>query len=206
MSSNSSTSTRTSSKTSRQQTVTSLKRSISPTMTLAVERSSEKRRRQREQRKRKAASSSSSGIIIKINDDIEQENGDDDDDIVSIKSEKSKQQRRNKQRQASNSSVEYVQIINNDKQSVPSLNNIENLKVKSNIDDKEIIICHSPPSVKKVISSSDKNHAKTSVNDDGIHKVNGHQVFLGRYLLVEFMERNGPTKEPVGSKIYRPEL
>jgi hypothetical protein len=204
MSSNSSTSTRTLSKTSRQQTVTSLKRSLSPTMTLAVERSSEKRRRQREQRKEKAASLSS-GISIKIDDDIEQENGD-DDDIISIKSEKPKQQRRNKQRQASNSSVEYVQIINNDKQSVPSLNNIENLKVKSNIDDKEIIICHSPPSVKKVISSSDKSHAKTSVNDDGIHKVNGHQVFLGRYLTVEFMERNRPTKKPVGSKIYKPEL
>jgi hypothetical protein len=139
MSSNSSTSTRSSSKNSRHQTITSLKRSISPTITLAVERSSEKRRQQREQRKAKA--------LIKIPDDIEQEN-DDDDDIISIKPKKSKQ------RQASNSSVEYVQIINNDQQSISSLNNIENY-------DEDIIVCHSSPK-------------KTSVN--GIHKINNHQV------------------------------
>jgi len=157
MSSNSSTSTRSSSKNSRQQTITSLKRSLSPIITLAVERSSEKRRRQREQRKAKAVSSSSSSTMTKIHDDIEQEN--DDDDTISIKSKKPKQ------RQPSSSSVEYVQIINNDQQSISSLNNIENY-------DEEIIVCHPAPSVKKVISS----HSKTSVN--GLHKINGHQVIL----------------------------
>lgn len=125
MSSNSSTSTRS----SRQQTITSLKRSISPTITLAVERSSEKRRRQREQRKTKS-----------VSDDIEQENDDDDNDNKSKKP---------KQRQGSNSSVEYVQIINNNQQSISSLNNIENYN-------EDIILCHSPPTVKKVISSSKK--------------------------------------------------
>ncbi len=149
MSSTSSTSTRSSSKNSRHQSITSLKRSISPTITLAVERSSEKRRQQREQRKAKTISSSS----IKIHDDIEQEN--DDDEIISIKSKKPKH------RQASNSSVEYVQVITNDQLSISSLNNIENLKSKSPSNDDDIILCHSP--VKK-----------TSVN--GVHKINNHQV------------------------------
>ena len=99
-----------------------------------------KRRRQREQRKAKTS--------IKIPDDIEQEN--DDDDIISLKSKKPKQ------RQASNSSVEYVQIINNDQPSISSLNNIENY-------DEDIIVCHSSPK-------------KTPVN--GIHKINNHQVIL----------------------------
>ncbi|CAF4169535.1 unnamed protein product [Rotaria sp. Silwood2] len=185
MSSNSSTSTRTSSKTSRQSATTSLKRSISPTITLAVERSAEKRRRQREQRKTKT--SSTSGAIIKTTDDIEQENDNDDDDdddddnnnniIVSKKDEQLKQQRRNKQRQASNSSVEYIQILNHDQQSLPSLNNIENLKMKSKIDDEEIIICHSPPSsVRKTMPSLNKNHLEKSVNDNDIYKTNGHQT------------------------------
>jgi len=151
MSSTSSTSTRSSSKNSRHQSITSLKRSISPTITLAVERSSEKRRRQREQRKAKTISSSS----IKIHDDIEQEN--DDDEIISIKSKKPKH------RQASNSSVEYVQVITNDQTSISSLNNIENLKSKSLSNDDDIILCHSP--VKK-----------TSVN--GVHKINNHQVLI----------------------------
>ncbi|CAF1013208.1 unnamed protein product [Rotaria sordida] len=181
MSSNSSTSTRTSSKISRQQqSTTSLKRSISPTITLAVERSAEKRRRQREQRKARV-SPSSSVVIIKTNDDIEQENDDDDEDdnnnnVVSRKSEQSKQQRRSRQRQASNSSVEYVQILNHDQQSISSLNNIENLKVKSKTDDEEIIICHSPPSIKQIIPSSNKNQSEKSVNDNGIYKTNGHQT------------------------------
>ncbi|CAF3906144.1 unnamed protein product [Adineta steineri] len=172
MSSNSVTSTRTSSKTSRHQTITSLKRSLSPEITLAVERSSEKRRRQREQRKAKAvlSSSSSSDIVLKIDDDdIEQENDDDDDtnDTISIKCKKPK-----KTRQASNSSVEYVQILNNDQQSIASLNNIENIKLKSN--DKDIILCQSPPTVKKIISSSDKNLSKTSVNNQHVPDYDEH--------------------------------
>jgi len=149
MSSNSSTSTRSSSKNSRHKIIRSLKRSISPTITLAVERSSEKRRQQREQRKAKALSSTT----IKISDDIEQEN--DDDDIISIKSKKPKQ------RQASNSSVEYVQIINNDQ----SLNNIENY-------DEDIIVCHSSPK-------------KTPVN--GIHKINNHQVILKKMKYLKYL-------------------
>jgi len=103
-----------------------LKRCVSPTITLAVERSSEKRRQQRKRRKGK------------IHDDIEQEN--DDDKIISIKSKNPRQ------RQSSNSSVEYVQTINNDQQSISS---IENIKSKSPSDDEDIIVCHSSSSVKR---------------------------------------------------------
>jgi len=76
------------------------------------------------------------------------------------KFEQPKQQRPSKQRTASSGSVEYVQTLNNDQQ----LNNIENLKSKSNINDEEIIICRSPPPTKKVTSSPNKNHSKTSIN------------------------------------------
>jgi len=127
MSSTSSTSTRSSSKISRQ----SSKRSLSPTIPLAVERSSEKRRRRREQRQTKP-----------ISDDIEQENGDDEIQLIKMK--------KPKQRQASNSSIEYVQIIHNDQQSISSLNNIENFKLKSPMkSDDEIIICHTSSPKKK---------------------------------------------------------
>lgn len=136
MSSTSSTSTRSSSKTSRQPSRIRLKRSASPNITLAVERSSEKRRRQREQRKAKSSN------------DIEQEN-DDDDVIITNKP---------RQRQASNSSVEYIQEINHDQPSISSLNNIENLKLKSPSNDSDITICHSTPPI------------------NGIHKIKTHQV------------------------------
>lgn len=136
MSSTSSTSTRSSSKISRQSSTISFKRSLSPSLSLAVGRSSEKRRRQREQRQ------------VKISDEIEQEN--DDDDIQLIKMKKPKQ------RQASNSSIEYVQIINNEQSSVSSLNNIENFKLKSPAkSDDDVIICH---------TSSPKNKSTKETN------------------------------------------
>ncbi|UJR23460.1 hypothetical protein I4U23_026462 [Adineta vaga] len=148
---NSSTSTRISLKNSRQSTS---KRSLSPAMTLAVERSSEKRRQQREQRKTKA-SVSSSNITLKKSRSIEQENDDDDDeDNIIIPSKSDKQKR---QREASNSSVEYVQVLNNEQQTIPSLNNIENFKLKTKSDEKDIILCDSPTTKKKVISSPNKN-------------------------------------------------
>ena len=143
MSSTSSTSTRSSLKNSRKPR---LKRSASPNIILAVERSSEKRRRQREQRKAKSSSSTNT----KLSNDIEQEN--DDDDIISIRSNKPKQ------RQASNSSIEYIQEINHDQSSISSLNNIENLKLKSPSNDQDIILCHSTPSI------------------NGMHKIKTHQV------------------------------
>jgi hypothetical protein len=137
-----------------------LKRSVSPTITLAVERSSEKRRRQREKRKAKRSSSSSSStVVIKIDDDIEQENDEDEVNIISIEGQQPKQKRRNRQRQASNSSVEYVQVLNNDQQSI----------LKSKINDEEILICNSPSPVKKINPSSNKNHSKTSINN--VHKI-----------------------------------
>jgi hypothetical protein len=174
LSSNSSTSTRASSKMTNiiRQTTVSSKRSISPTMTLAVERSSQKRRRQREQLKELTVSSVT---MIKIDDDIEQENND-DDDVVPIRFEQSKQRR------LSSDSIEYVQILNNDQQSISSLNNIENLKSKSKVDEKDIIICRSPPSIKKVIPSPNKNQSKTTVNS--IHKVNNHQVVFTKILFI----------------------
>ncbi|CAF1932498.1 unnamed protein product [Rotaria magnacalcarata] len=183
MSSNSSVSTRTSSKNSRQQSITALKRSISPTITLAVERSAEKRRRQRELRR--AKHSLSPTAITTTMDDMEQENDDDDDDdddddpngnnLTSMQNYQSKQKNRHKQRQASNSSVEYVQILNHDQQSIPSLNNIENLNEKSKINDEEIIICHSPPQMKRTIPSSNRKHSEKSVNGNVTYKSNGHQ-------------------------------
>jgi hypothetical protein len=157
------------------------KRCLSPSIAISLEKSSQKRRRPREQTPKIA--SSSPATIIRIDDDgdendIEQENDDDDDDdnddndddIVPIKFEQPKQARQTKQRQASSGSIEYVQTLNNDQQ----LNNIENFKSKSKINDEEIIICRSPPSVKKVISSPNKNHSKTSVN--GTRKSNIQQV------------------------------
>ena len=143
------------------------KRSLSP----IIVTSSEKRRRAREQ-KRQDPSSSSTNIIIRIDDgdddDIEQENDDDeddhdDDDVVPIKYDSSKQ------RQASSGSIEYVQMLNNDQQ----LNNIENIKSKSKINDEEIIICRSPPSVKKVLPSSPN---KTPSKSNGARKSNVQQV------------------------------
>ncbi|CAM4907691.1 unnamed protein product [Rotaria socialis] len=177
MSSNSSVSTRTSSKNSRQQSTTALKRSISPTITLAVERSAEKRRRQRELRR--AKHSLSPTAITTTMDDMEQENDDDDDasddNLTPMQNYQSKQKNRHKQRQASSSSVEYVQILNHDQQSIPSLNNIENLNEKSKINDEEIIICHSPPQMKRTIPSSNRKHSEKSVNGNVTYKSNGHQ-------------------------------
>ncbi|CAF1277689.1 unnamed protein product, partial [Rotaria sordida] len=70
----------------------------------------------------------------------------------------------------------YVQTLNNDQQlTSSSLNNIENIKSKSKIDDEEIIICRSPPSVRKVISSSNKNSSKTSINGNSTRKSNIQQ-------------------------------
>lgn len=189
MSSNSSSSTR-SSVTKSSSSSTNLisqrrsKRSLSPSITISVEKSSPKRRRAREQ-KPKIISSSSSAVIRIDDGDIEQENGEDDDiddDILPIKFEQPKQQRPSKQRQASSGSIEYVQTLNNDQQ----LNNIENLKSKSKINDEEIIICRSPPSVKKVISSPNKNHSKTSVN--GSRKTNGQSVFILYRSIINFYQ------------------
>ena len=150
MSSTSSTSTRSSPKNSRLPSTSRLKRSISPTIALAVERSSEKRRRQREQRKTKASSSSSISTT-KFSHDITRENND-LDDMTSMKSKKIKQ------RQTSNSSVEYIQVINDDQ------SNIENIKLKSPSNDQDIIICHSSTPIKR----------PTSIN--GLHKTHPHQV------------------------------
>lgn len=175
MSSNSSTSTR-SSMTKSSSSSTNLlsqrlssKRSLSPSITISLEeKSSPKRRRTREQKQKNHSST-----IIRIdNDDIEQENGEDDDnnnnsiddDILPIKFEQPKQ------RQASSGSIEYVQTLNNDQQ----LNNIENFKSKSKVNDEEIIICRSPPSVKKVNATPNKNHTRASVN--GARKTNGQPV------------------------------
>ena len=187
MSSNSSISTRTSSKYSeQQQPKASFKCSVSPIITLAVERSAEKRRRQREQRKARTISSSS--VYIKINDDTEQENDNDDrgdNSTVTTKSNQSKQQLRNKQRKESNNSVEYVQTLNHNQPSVSSLNNIENLKVKSKINDKETIICHSTSSVKEAFSSPNKNHWKTSVNGTDANKTSSDQVIFDSHFSTE---------------------
>jgi len=184
MSSNSSTSTRSSvTKSSSsstnlipQTTISSQrtsKRSLSPSIAIPLEKSSQKRRRAREQQQ-KTPSSSSTAIIRIDDDDIEQENDDeeeeedDDDDVVPIKFEAPKRQP--KQRQASSGSIEYVQTLSNDQQ----LNNIENLKSKSKINDEEIIICRSPPSVKKVIPSPTKPHSKSN----GARKSNVQQVLF----------------------------
>jgi hypothetical protein len=160
------------------------KRSLSPSITISLEKSSPKRRRARNRQPK--APSSSSMTVIRIDDDdgedIEQENdeedddnnngdgGGDDDDVVPIKFESPKPQRQSKQRNASSGSIEYVQTLNNDQQ----LNNIENLKSKSNINDEEIIICRSPPSVKKVLPSP----TKTSSKPNGARKSNVQQVFI----------------------------
>lgn len=143
------------------------KRSRSP----SIITSAEKRRRAREQKRTNPSSSSANVIRIDDEDDIEQENDDDDDnnddaadddDVVPIKYESTKQ------RQASSGSIEYVQTLNNDQQ----LNNIENIKSKSKVNDEEIIICRSPPSVKKVLPSSNKTPSKSN----GARKSNVQQV------------------------------
>jgi hypothetical protein len=163
------------------------KRSLSPSIVISLERSSQKRRRPREQKPKLTASSTATIIRIDDNEnDIEQENGDDDDDddhgdddIVPIKFEQPK-----KQRQASSGSIEYVQTLSNDQQLTSSLNNIENIKSKSKINDEEIIICRSPPSVRKVTpSSQNKNHSKTSTNGNSARKSNGQQVRLIKYIV-----------------------
>ncbi|CAF0861137.1 unnamed protein product [Rotaria sordida] len=190
MSSNSSTSTRSlttkSSSSSinltQQPTISSQrtsKRNLSPSVTISLE----KRHQTRKQKQIIASSSTSSTAIIRIDDgenNIEQENDDndddDDDDVVPIEIEQPKQARQIKQRHTSGSSIEYVQTLNNDQQlTSSSLNNIENIKSKSKIDDEEIIICRSPPSVRKVISSSNKNSSKTSINGNSTRKSNIQQ-------------------------------
>jgi hypothetical protein len=179
MSSNSSTSTRSSTTNLTQPTTISSqrtsKRSLSPSIVISLDKSSQKRRRPRDQKQK--LTPSPSATIIRIDDDdendIEQENDDEDDiddDIVPIKFEQPKQ------RQASSGSIEYVHTLNNDQQSTSSLNNIENIKSKSKINDEEIIICRSPPSVKKVIPSPNKNHSKASVNGNNARKTNMQQV------------------------------
>ncbi|CAF0785522.1 unnamed protein product [Adineta steineri] len=200
LSSNSSTSTSTRSSTIKssssstnltQQTIISsqrtLKRSLSPKTVKSFERSSRKRRRSREQKEK--LTSSASTAVIRIDDDdendIEQENDDDEDnedgivnddpDVIPIKFEVPNKQRQSKKRQASSGSIEYVQTLNNDQQSTLSLNNIENIKSKTKINDEEIIICRSPPSVRRVISSSNKNHSKTTVSRNGTKKSNVQQ-------------------------------
>ncbi|CAF2317025.1 unnamed protein product [Rotaria sp. Silwood2] len=199
MSSNSSTSTRSlttkssssSTNLTQQATISSQrasKRSLSPSITISLEKPSQKRHQTRKQRQNIA--SSSSAIVIRIDDNennMEQENDDDDnddnndnddDDVVPIEFEQPKQQRQIKQRHTSGSSIEYVQTLNNDQQSTSSsLNNIENIKSKSKskINDEEIIICRSPPSVRRVISSSNKNSSKTSINGNGTRKSNIQQ-------------------------------
>ncbi len=162
------------------------KRSLSPSIAIPLEKSSQKRRRAREQQQQQPKSPSSSSMtVIRIDDDdIEQENDDeddDDDDVVPIKFESPKQQRQPKQRQASSGSIEYVQTLNNDQQ----LNNIENLKSKSKINDEEIIICRSPPSVKKVISSPNKTHSKPN----GARKSNVQQVFISLANIFDYLLR-----------------
>lgn len=142
------------------------KRSLSP----SIITSSEKRRRAREQKRTNPSSSANIIRIDDADDDIEQENDDeddnDDDDVVPIKYESTKQ------RQASSGSIEYVQTLSNDQQ----LNNIENIKSKSKVNDEEIIICRSPPSVKKVLPSSNKTHSKSN----GARKSNVQQVSRSR--------------------------
>jgi hypothetical protein len=144
----------------------SSKRHRSPSISLAVERSSQKRRRQREQRQKSAASVSSS---IKIDDDIEQEN--DDDDITANKHDKPKQ------RQASSGSIEYVQTLNDDPYAPSSLNNIENLNSQSKHDDDDddednddVILCQSP------IPTATTTKKQMASKSERLVKVNQHEV------------------------------
>jgi hypothetical protein len=177
------------------------KRSLSPSITISLEKPSQKRRRAREQKQ--TIPSISSATVIRIDDDdendIEQENDDDDDDddhgddddddVVPIKFEQPNKQRQPKQRQASSGSIEYVHTLNNDQQLTSSLNNIENIKSKSKINDEEIIICRSPPSVRKVIPSTNKNNSKTSVNGNGTRKSNVQQVILIKHIHLDTFRR-----------------
>jgi hypothetical protein len=176
------------------------KRSLSPSIVISLDRSSQKRRRPRAQTQKVTLSSSPPTIRIDDNEnDIEQENDDDDDDddhgddddddVVPIKFEQPNKQRQPKQRQASSGSIEYVHTLNNDQQLTSSLNNIENLKSKSKINDEEIIICRSPPSVRKVIPSTNKNHSKTSVNGNGTRKSNVQQVILIKHIHLDTFRR-----------------
>ena len=70
--------------------------------------------------------------------------------------------------------------MSNEQQLTSSLNNIENIKSKSKINDEEIIICRSPPSVKKVIPSQNKNRSKTTVNGNSTRKTNIQQVNISK--------------------------
>ena len=126
----------------------SRKRSRSPTIVLAVERSSRKRRQQRQ----RPVSSLSVTIKISQSDTTEQENDDEDETIGMSYGPP-------KQRQPSSGSVEYVHVVSHDSQTAvaASLNNIENLQSKSNPDDLDIIVCHSPTKAKK-LTSPKKTH------------------------------------------------
>ena len=157
----------------------SSKRSLSPSILIALERSPQKRRRARNS-KQKLLSSAATVKIASDDDepddeDIEQEN-DDDDDIVSIDIEQPKRTRQAKQRQASSGSIEYVQTLSTDQQNTSSLNNIENIKSKAKINDEEIIICRSPPSVSKASPSRSKTHSKASINGNTTRKSSSQQV------------------------------
>ncbi|CAF3737156.1 unnamed protein product [Rotaria magnacalcarata] len=148
------------------------KRSLSPSVAIPAEKFPQKRHHTRQQKQNMILSASTT--VIKIDDarnDIEQENGD-DDDVVPIEVEDVQQQRQSKQRHTSGGSIEYVHALNNDQQSTSaSLNNIENLKSKSKIHDEDIIICRSPPSTRKPISSS----KSSTVNGNGTRKSSSQQ-------------------------------
>ena len=179
MTKNSSSSTNLTSQTSNSSSQRISKRSLSPSIVISLQRAAPKRRRGRQPKVKHptAVTASSSAIIIKIDDDdeIEQEN-DDDDEIIPIKIEPARQSRPGKQRQDSSGSIEYVQALDTDAQAPSSLNNIENIKSKAKINDEEIIICRSPPSVTKVISSQTKNRSKAPINGGTTRKSASQQV------------------------------
>lgn len=158
------------------------KRTLSPSVVLPMVPSPSKRRRARSERNHIVSSSSSSTAVINIEEDdddheneSEQEN--DDDDVIPIKVESTNDQRRpRKKRQASSGSVEYVQSVDQDPPSTSSLNNIENLKSKSTIDDDEIIICRSPPPMTKAIPNQSKTSPKASINGNAKAKSTAQKV------------------------------
>ena len=143
--------------------------------------SPKKRRRTRAQTSKVRAPSSSSAVI-KINDDdddqsdSEQENG--DDDVIPIEIDEKHRSRTTNQRKDSNESVEYVENVDDDLQTSLSLNNIENLKSKSKINHEDIVVCRSPPVVRKMVASSKKNQSKASINGSDRRKSSTHKVFL----------------------------
>lgn len=160
------------------------KRSLSPSIVISTEKPLQKRHQTRQQRQNMILSLSTTMIKTADNHEngIEQENdddNDDDDDVIPVEVEPTKQSRQNKQRRASESSIEYVQKLNTDQQSTSSsLNNIENIKSTTKVDDEEIIICRSPPSTRKAISSPHKNHKRASMNGNSSRKSNIQQVLL----------------------------